>query len=309
MPLAAANPVHQRTASSPHSSHLPAVALAIYPITLLLGSFYSLISPTARPLTPNLSSATSAPHHPPSPVNYFARKGNIFNVYFVKIGWLWTTVAFLSILSTQPAFVSRRIDPNKRLRRIYQALFRYAVVTLAWVLTTQWCFGPAIIDRSFTATGGRCERIHASGMKEAISDSIMTAMACKMVNGAWNGGHDVSGHAFMLVLASAFLVFELLGSTVSVDEKNDAEDATDDGARAEVPVNESGQSPAAKLSRNFVWAVAGLCWWMLLMTGIWFHTFLEKASGLLIALAAVYAIYLLPRSSPSWRNVIGIPGR
>ncbi|WEW55295.1 inositol phospholipid biosynthesis protein [Emydomyces testavorans] len=303
----APEPVCGRTVCPSHS-HLPAVSLVIYPATLVLASFFSLISPTARPLTPNLTSATTVPDHPPIDVNYFARKGNIFNVYFVKVGWLWTTLAFLSILLTQPGFVTRRLDPNERLRKVWQATFRYVLVTLAWILTTQWCFGPAIIDRSFTATGGRCERIRTTGVNEPISDSVMTAVACKMANGTWQGGHDVSGHVFMLVLASAFLIFELLGSGASTNDKADARVKNKDGTSTEMVKDENNQHPAARMSRIFAWAVAGLSWWMLLMTGIWFHTLLEKTSGLIIALAAVYTIYILPRTVPSWRSIVGIPG-
>lgn len=268
-------PLSQRVIIPAHS-RLPAIALAIYPATLVLGSLYWLISPTAHPLAPNLSSATTVTDHPPSPVNYFARKGNVVNVYFVKIGWLWTTFAFLSLLMTQPGFVDRRLDVNDRLRRIWQSSFRYVLVTLSWIFITQWCFGPAIIDRSFIATGGRCQRIQADGIQEPLSEAIVTAMACKVANGNWHGGHDVSGHAFMLVLASAFLVFELLGSGTTVARKIDAKDKSEENTPTEITVEGGALVPAARMSRHFVWAVAGLCWWMLLMTGIWFHTFVEK---------------------------------
>lgn len=268
-------PVYQR-AIRPAHSRLSAISLAVYPATLLLGSLYWLISPTAHPLAPNLTSATTLTDHPPSPVNYFAQKKNILNVYFVKIGWVWTTLAFLSLLLTQPGFVNRRLDANERLRRIWQSTFRYVLVTLSWIFTTQWFFGPALIDRSFTATGGRCERIQADGMDESIPEAIVTAVACKLVNGSWHGGHDVSGHAFMLVLASAFLVFELLGSAATVNRNVDAKDKKKDSTPTEITVEEHAQDPAARMSRHFVLVVAGLCWWMLLMTGIWFHTFFEK---------------------------------
>ncbi|KAI1912266.1 hypothetical protein LOZ12_003327 [Ophidiomyces ophidiicola] len=303
MSLGAAGCVHQRTVS-PGSSHLPVASLFVYPATLLLGSLYSFVSPTAKPLAPNLSSSTTAPDRPPTPVNYFANKSNIFNIYFVKIGWLWTTIAFVLILLTQPGFVNRRLDANERLRRAWQAIFRYALVTLAWVLTTQWCFGPAIIDRSFTATGGRCERLDANS---PAPDSIMTAVACKLANGSWKGGHDVSGHAFMLVLASAFLVFELLGSSVAVSETLNSKDKPEIHQSTGTGQSENGQT-SVRMVQNFVWAVAGLCWWMLLMTGIWFHTFIEKTSGLILALFAVYVIYILPRAIPLWRRTIGVPG-
>ena len=39
---------------------------------------------------------------------------------------------------------------------------------------------------------------------------FVTGQACKAVGGTWRGGHDISGHVFILVLGSAFLGLELL---------------------------------------------------------------------------------------------------
>ena len=270
-----------RTTSQTHHK-IPTIALALYPGILLLGSLYALISPTANPAT-DVSSATNAgptgPNHGTKPVNYFARKNNIFNVYFVKIGWLWTTAAFLSLLLTYPAFNSRRIDVNTRLRRIWQACFRYALITVSWTLTTQWCFGPAIIDRGFIATGGKCHRpVHRSTALLSEIDTILTAVACKASGGSWSGGHDVSGHAFMLVVASAFLAFELAGSLWPATDSSQGIKDKDEGSPVRDQDTGDTLNGPTGWSRNFVLGVIGLSLWMLLMTGIWFHTFLEKVS-------------------------------
>ncbi|PGH30173.1 hypothetical protein GX50_07073 [[Emmonsia] crescens] len=280
----------------------PPLSLALYPLTLLLGSLYSLISPTARPLANASSSPAVAPDSDTNPVNYFARKGNIFNVYFVKVGWLWTTLAFISLLLTQPAFNSRLLSPSTRLKRMGQATFRYILVTIAWWLTTQWFFGPGIIDRSFIATGGRCEVSILPGSANPMSElaAILTATTCKASGGAWTGGHDVSGHVFMLVLASAFLLLELQGASSAEGEMDKRKDM-----RQEVVQGASYE----RWSRKFTLAVGGLSWWMLLMTATWFHTWLEKATGLMLALGTVYTVYFLPRTLLPWRNIVGIPGR
>ncbi|KAM5429305.1 putative ATP adenylyltransferase [Microsporum canis] len=285
--------------SKPPTIHLhsqpPALLLAIYPITLIVGSVYSRISPTANPPSPSsISSQTS------EPVNYFARKGNVFNVYFVKIGWLWMSLAFLSLLLTQQAFISKRISADCRLRRVGQALFRYSIVTFSWILTTQWCFGPPIIDRGFLATGGRCELIQQKGLLEDPSRPglnpalVLSSVSCKASGGTWEGGHDVSGHAFMLVLASAFLIFEILGSKLSTIISNNGK-SVGEGTQGtmETQAGKGGSNDIspflAELSQNFVWTIVGLSLWMLLMTGIWFHTWLEKVSP---SAAFVYKLLL-----------------
>ncbi|OAX81508.1 hypothetical protein ACJ72_04152 [Emergomyces africanus] len=280
----------------------PPLTLALYPLTLLLGSLYSVISPTARPFANASSSPGVAPDLDTNPVNYFARKGNIFNVYFVKVGWLWTTLAFISLLLTQPAFNGELLSAYIRLKRVGQATVRYFLVTTTWWLTTHWFFGPGLIDRSFIATGGKCEASMLPGPTNPIPElaAIFTATTCKASGGAWTGGHDVSGHVFMLVLISAFLVLELQGASsveVEIDERKDKHQDLVQRVSYE------------RWGRNFTLTVSGLSWWMLLMTAMWFHTWLEKLTGLILALGSVYIVYFLPRSLPSWRNIVGIPGR
>ncbi|KAE8349451.1 inositol phospholipid synthesis and fat-storage-inducing TM-domain-containing protein [Aspergillus coremiiformis] len=292
--------------TTPRLYQPPTTALLIYPATLIVGSLFSVLSPTAQgsrdppynhptPLTPSIAADVNLPQHP---VNYFARKDNVFNVYFVKIGWLWITAAFASLLFSQPTYTA---PSSQQARRIGQALARYSLTTLVWYLTTQWFFGPAIIDRSFVITGGKCENVVLQAEEGRASlHTLATATACKSAGGAWRGGHDVSGHVFMLVLATAMLAFETIGALSGASDIDNGNKKSEDGNReSTVP---------RKWSVWFVGAVVGLSWWMLLMTAIWFHTWFEKFTGLLIALGSVYTIYLLPRRVIPWRDVVGIPG-
>lgn len=291
------------TPSPPQQQHYkpPATVLLLYPLTLVLGSLFSILSPTAQPpphtdpFVPSLASDINLPHraHPDTPINYFARKNNIFNLYFVKIGWLWTTIAFASLLLFHPPYNSS--SPSKS-RRIAQAAIRYAIATLVWYLVTQWFFGPAIIDRGFVVTGGRCERAYQhlhdgqeGGGYETGAEhlgKLFTAAACKSAGGDWRGGHDVSGHVFMLVLASAVLVLEAIGVGAPVKSGENRNEGTKE--KADTNENEGSNSTDGDcLVRVWVgrsvYGIAGLAWWMLFMTAIWFHTWLEKVS---------YSIYL-----------------
>ncbi|KAL4871521.1 inositol phospholipid synthesis and fat-storage-inducing TM-domain-containing protein [Aspergillus spectabilis] len=284
-----------------------ALLLLIYPITLIAGSLFSVLSPTAHSSNPT------------EPINYFARKDNIFNLYFVKIGWIWFTFAFASLLVASPPSSSRG-------RRQLQSLTRYTLTSVVWYATTQWFFGPAIIDRSFVLTGGKCEAV-LRGLSESQSvqekgvvgaavsgeESLgvyLTAAACKAAGGSWRGGHDVSGHVFMLVLVTAALGFEAVGV---IQAQHQTENVDGNGKKVE-----GGSAPSESESDSgdevrtwalrFVGVVVGLGYWMLLMTAIWFHTWLEKANGLIISLAAVYTIYVLPRRVIPWRDIVGLPG-
>lgn len=242
---------------------LPVRVLALYPAALLLGGLFSVISPTARGSNiaatggADAVSAVSTPGHTPGssvpispPVNYFAGKRNAFNVYFVKVGWAWTTAAFVALLLTEPAFVGRGdvigsgnesiknagviaaessssassapdTDINNNpfsatnlTRRFRQAILRFALITSSWLFTTQWAVGPPLLDRMFTLTGGRCEGRQRGGVgADGIEElGVSTAANCRAAHGHWTGGHDSSGHVLMLVLTTALLTFEWCGA-------------------------------------------------------------------------------------------------
>ncbi|KAL6233402.1 hypothetical protein BDW75DRAFT_191002 [Aspergillus navahoensis] len=294
--------------SEPPTRTPPSTTLLVYPATLLLGSLFSILSPTAQYPDPSEDVATAS-----APINYFARKDNIFNLFFVKLGWIWFTLAFAALLLTYPP------SPHRG-RRQAQALSRYALATAAWYFVTQWFFGPAIIDRSFIITGGKCEDAlfelknaqYEKGVIGAGAEDFgvyLTAAACKTAGGAWRGGHDVSGHVFMLVLVTAVLGLEAVGVLAQESEEED-----DASARASANGNAKGKTEDEAVNEVRTWTlrlvggIIGLGWWMLLMTAIWFHTWLEKANGLLISLGVIYTIYFLPRRVIPWRNVVGIPG-
>lgn len=312
---------------SPARSRPSPYILLVYPIILVLGSLFSVISPSASPstysapFTPGVASDINTPKTPQS-LNYFAGKGNLLNLYFVKIGWFWTTLAF-ALLQLTVTNYSNQQSPSSRTstknnNNNLQALLRYTLITLTWIFTTQWFFGPALIDRSFTSTGGRCVPRHGEvdSLVEGIElSTVATNLSCKAVGGKWLGGHDISGHFFMLVLSSAFLFLEFFISEtqtqaahphISAEAAASIAKETTEEEMSAVGGWESGEVVKARLwTQYFVWAVIVLDAWMLLMTAIWFHTLFEKVSGMVLASLSVWAVYFLPRIYPEWRVMVG----
>jgi hypothetical protein len=300
---------HSRYNSTKPSSYL----LLIYPVILAAGSLFSLISPIASPpATPLAPGLTSDLHTPPTSSqtpNYFAGKHNIINIYFVKIGWLWTTLAFALLQAT-----TNSSNSNKSIRYI-QAIARYALVTSSWFFTTQWLFGPPLIDRSFTITGGHCEFPSGEVSLEGGIDitTLTSAISCKARGGRWRGGHDISGHIFMLTLSSAFLFYEMYisdrnsshPSVSAAAAAKLAQDLTEDERKAMGGWETETDAKIRLWSTRFAWAVISLDFWMILMTAIWFHTWLEKLSGLVLATSCIWGIYYLPELVPSWGNIVG----
>ena len=111
----------------------------------------------------------------------------------------------------------RRHERDQRIRRRWQAFLRWTFATTAWVLVTQWCFGPALIDRGFAWTGGICDlataNIYSPDVDKSTAKqtaSVLTHAACTLAGGSWQGGYDISGHVFILVLGSGMLWMEML---------------------------------------------------------------------------------------------------
>jgi hypothetical protein len=208
---------------SAHPTFTPSeLAIAIsFPATLILASIFHTFSPTEEAST-----------------SYFSHKTNLFNTVFVKYGWFWTTLAFIVHLA--------RLRPALRNR----ALLRWSVATLWWVVVTQWFFGAPVMDRAFLWTGGSCEQLEDQGMEMSRTKFVVTSAACRVQGGKWRGGHDLSGHVFLLTHASLFLWAEL-----------------------EPVVRREGWR---KMEDAVVAATVAVWWWMLLMTGVYFHTAIEK---------------------------------
>lgn len=348
--------------------------LAVFPVLLLFGTLFSLLSPQTRAAAAG-GPASGTAHYSQTPglaPSYFARKDNLLNVLFVKRGWFWITVTFALFVGTHPYYSEASAPRKQVLGRRAAAILRWALVTGWWFLVTQWFFGPALIDRNYRLTGGGCQTLQAlTDEAEAKIESgeggkhteathkfleAATASACKHAGGQWRGGHDISGHVFLLVLGTTFLAQEVgwvlwrqarrraamsggvTGSTSHNSSSARVVDTRsvvmDDGAvksaeveaglstgstgeqssnatRAGLVQPDTRSANSALLSRvalRVAGAVIGLSLWMLLMTAIYFHTWFEKLTGLLAALAGFYSVYVLPRWVPALRRIVGLPG-
>lgn len=184
------------------------------------------------------------------------------------------------------------------------------------------------MDRAFVMTGGTCEVLRetqAGGLKDVDLDmgrtkQFATSMACKAVGGTWKGGHDISGHVFMLVLGSMFLSMEVLHvvmrsmkweERIVVRNGGNVKMAVDGESPSSTPPTRSGEGATKEIWS--LWAkvalgVSGLSVWMLLMTAAYFHTWFEKFNGLIFAFMGIFSVYFLPRAVPTLRSITGMPG-
>ena len=158
------------------------------------------------------------------------------------------------------------------------------MVSAWWIALTQWFFGPALIDRNFTITGGACElaeHFEGTGGKR----ELFSGQACKLAGGQWRGGHDISGHVFILVLGGAFLGVEVLPVLLQkLGMKDERVVKRKDGGVGGIEVvtltgGEREGGADVFMAKVGLWAplvVTGLNWFMLFMTAAYFHTWFEK---------------------------------
>lgn len=274
-------PARTSTSTPRTSPFLPTpferIGLALFPAVLVFGTVFSILSPQTRGAPYDHIAQAHVQDSRVAP-SYFALKSNIFNVVFVKRGWAWITAAFALFIFTHPSTA----DAGRRLR----AGLRWAAVTTIWILVTQWCFGPALIDRGFRWTGGRCELARREvEMGESGLGEMVTSVACKAAGGKWKGGHDISGHVFLLSLGTAFLMQEVGWAVVRwVGKSEERCVVMPDGAlksanvEAQTTSDEHPIDASLGLGGKFAVGVMGLSVWMLLMTAIYFHTWFEKVS-------------------------------
>lgn len=121
----------------------------------------------------------------PYPKSYFARSDNLFNVYFVKMGWAWTL-----LLSSPFLFMtSYTLCCGDAQRFLKHHLPRIAIATFFWF---SWTKLFNIIENAY----GRCN------VRNFDSKS-----SCLKAGHFWNG-FDISGHAFILIYSSLVLIEE-----------------------------------------------------------------------------------------------------
>ncbi|XP_030036112.1 fat storage-inducing transmembrane protein [Manduca sexta] len=119
------------------------------------------------------------------PKTYFSRSDNLFNQYFVKIGWFWTlflTVPYVLLTSYTTCCGKKRLIATSHLVRLLIAtFFWYFWTTLFNIIETNY---------------GRCN------IKQ-----LGTKVECLKSGSFWNG-FDISGHCFILIYSSLVMIEE-----------------------------------------------------------------------------------------------------
>ncbi|KAG8908792.1 hypothetical protein FRB99_003030 [Tulasnella sp. 403] len=230
--------------------------------------------------------------HPSHGKSYFASKKNIFNQVFVKKAWGWTSAAFWAVwLTADEHGVAGGV-------KTIDAIGKWVTTTAVWMAFAAWFFGPSLFSRIGAYSGAECviQVPHTSSLdgtpaaphlitipatfcegRIAVSPETHPALFASPPSSGlvleefglqpgWKvfpkmyRGHDVSGHTFLLALSTLFLVDAL------------------------VRARKGRLSGSAIVSQLAAWLLVGLWLVMLGTTALYFHTWDEKITGLLIAI-------------------------
>lgn len=202
------------------------------------------------------------------------------------------------------------------------SLLRYVVATLLWVFFARWFLGPSLMERVRHYSGAVCTPAH-SGLSSSVSKTLLPSTiepqycyagrslsakdhphlfsafsdadaSTSLLRPRWKGGHDISGHTYILVVASLYLLEEITPFIPYLFSPS----MHDWVARLiprplwapQDPFSTTHQ-PQTIARRNLIAMVAVLMligfWTMsLAITAVYFHTPQEKVSGLILSLAA-----------------------
>lgn len=244
--------------------------------------------------------------------NYYNNKNNLINQYFVKQGWFWTTLAivlFYSIILTKSQY--HLSNGKKKSEVIKSGVIKYIFATIWWILFTQWCFGLPIMDKVYILTGGKCSGINVNkdvtkfpkfvlqklteieGSNELFESKSITSYTCRKLGGSWVGGHDPSGHVFLLVHSSMYMFLEsaLFWKSWMVFKSSIAKLIQGVKARDMLAISQF----ILETPHIIIMGLCALWWFMLFMTNIYFHSLAEKLVGLGFGYLGVFIVYFLPR--------------
>ncbi|GME87891.1 hypothetical protein B5S28_g1103 [[Candida] boidinii] len=250
--------------------------------------------------------------------NIFNSKNNFLNIVFVKNGWGFTILVYLIFIAS--TYIKSNND-RERQKLIKESLIRFVIVTFCWYFYTQWFFGLPIMDKIFHVTGGYCYIIPEKNIKPAhinkfklmdfIIDELegfkkgseednyyftngISSRVCRSMKGRMYGGHDPSGHIFLLSLSTCFLLFEL-GYFVTPKQFNKNLQEFKNNFKTCLR-NKEYKKLFALFFYYPIILVIGLTYlwfYMFLVTSIYFHSFSEQMFGLVSSYISLFLTYFI----------------
>lgn len=205
--------------------------------------------------------------------------------------------AFLNKLLVSPfgyflftlIFLGNTLTNLNQYKLVKKFVLYYLSYTISSCILVMWFFGPLLFDIVNGLTGGYC-KISTSQFK------------CMQDKDNWVNGFDTSGHVFMLVGMSVSLL--ILLEACKSNNKPVYDSLEEQRPMEELEAPSSSRSSSPTLSHfvslylipntdflDFVTYLFLFFWYVVLMvTALFFHTFVEKCFGLLFGMTLPLAL-------------------
>lgn len=222
----------------------------------------------------------------PFPRSYFARSDNLFNVYFVKLGWFWTLLFSSPFLY----FTNYTVCCGDLQKFLKHHMPRLIIATVFWYC---WTSIFNVVEQAF----GRCN------MK-----SYETKRSCLKAGHFWSG-FDISGHVFILIYSSLVLIEEArpivgwdnIKEHLRIEDHNRRTQETSASSNPLRKLNTDEISTLRYLYQKYTptikllfvaITVLQILWdIMLVCTMLYYHRMVEKVLGGVIAIITWYFTY------------------
>ena len=199
--------------------------------------------------------------------SYFSDKKNVFNQYFVKLGWGWSLANVSAFL-----LLANLIEHRGKLEALARPICRELLLTTYWYICThsfEWL-------ENFT---GSCSNSKLSSKRPCLRDGH-----------DWLG-FDISGHTFLLVHCLLF-INEESGIVHRIAKKLDEQEREHHLSR-DYPIQPSRCKRLLRIV-SFVLLFFTFLWeFMLLCTALYFHTTAQKLLGMAFAIGGWFLVYRL----------------
>lgn len=209
------------------------------------------------------------------------QKGHPINQYLVKLGWLWTSMplAILLLYTVYRIHYYFYSEPRQTIAALKIAIIRWLMATFYWILMTQYA--------PLAGKGGLFHwvlRIHPSAKcSHAVFDSLDD---CRKQGHSWMNSFDVSGHVFLLTHASLFIWEELIIAWRFLHLSSYITNTSNGTSNDTINKTEWWLEVAVACMLS---VVLGVWYYMLTITCLYYHQWLEK----LIASAAALLFWRL----------------
>lgn len=216
----------------------------------------------------------------PLPRSYLSYTKNVFNVYFVKLGWGWTWT-LLSVL----VLMSSAILTSGNVILIIRHYIRLIVATIAWFLWVNFF-----------------ERIeHLSGSCKGETRHG-TKYTCHKHGYFWDG-FDISGHTFLLIHCCLTISEEIKVVKLMEDLEREGDSHESPSGPMSFKSKYWYKLLSPFINTTFLFTALLMVLWeaMLVSTCVYFHTIYQKTLGALAAFVTwilTYKYWYMKDSGP-----------